>query len=441
MVVRVHHAHTTGMRLISDHKIRGNPHSLQPHWWNSNGRPPRGQSPGGRPRFSVTSRSANAFAPTLKHPYGHRFLTKPIPTMEPFTYTQSPSRVIFGSGTLKKLPSELQRQSLRKPLLLSTPTQVSQAQNVESLLTSSFVTPAGIFTEAATHTPTDITTKALSYVSTTLADSIISIGGGSTIGLGKAISIRTGLPHICIPTTYAGSEMTPILGETENGVKKTRSDPKILPGTVVYDVDLTMTLPVGVSSTSGINAIAHGVEALYATNANPVTSLVAVEGIRTLAVSLPQLVSSPRSPEARQLALYGAWLCGACLATAGMSLHHRLCHTLGGTFNLPHAQTHTTVLPHALAYNYPNLKEDVRKRLGDALPESNGDPVRGLNVLLEKLGVEKELKAYGMKEEDIDKAADLAVANPYANPRKVVRDEIREVIRRAWAGEPARQDL
>ncbi|KAI5821315.1 maleylacetate reductase [Pyronema omphalodes] len=359
--------------------------------------------------------------------------------MEPFVYNQNPSRVIFGSATLKKLPEELTRQNLAKPLILSTPEQVSQAENVKALLTDFQV--AGIFSRATMHTPTEITDEALEFMKSASADCLISIGGGSTIGLGKAMSIRTGLPHICIPTTYAGSEMTPILGETAAGVKKTRSDPKILPGTVIYDVDLTMTLPVGMSSTSGVNAIAHSVEALYATNANPVTSLLALEGIRALAVALPQIVENSSSAEARQLALYGAWLCGACLGTVGMSLHHKLCHTLGGTFNLPHAQTHTIVLPHALAYNFPGLSPDVQKRLGDAFPDSNGDPIVGLNVLLEKLKVERALKAYGMKEEDIDKAADLAVANPYANPRKVERDGVREVIRRAWAGEPAKQDL
>jgi len=359
--------------------------------------------------------------------------------MDPFTYTQNPSRVIFGSGTLKQLPEELTRQDLSKPLLLTTPGQVSLGEAVKSLLSG--FTVAGIFSQATMHTPIEITDRALEYMESTAADCLISIGGGSTIGLGKAMSIRTGLPHICVPTTYAGSEMTSILGETAAGVKRTRSDPRILPGTVVYDVDLTMTLPAGMSSTSGVNAIAHAVEALYATNANPLTSLLALEGIRALATALPQIVASPRSAEARQLALYGAWLCGSCLGSVGMSLHHKLCHTLGGTFNLPHAQTHTIVLPHALAYNFPGLKPDVQKRLGDAFPESNGDPIRGLNVLLEKLGVERALKAYGMKEEDVDKAADLAVANPYANPRKVERGGVREVIRRAWAGEPAKQDL
>lgn len=174
--------------------------------------------------------------------------------MDSFVYSANPGRVVFGSGTLKQLPEEVSRLNLTAPLLLSIPQQVKQAEQLKEILNGKI---AGIFTEATMHTPTDITEKALQYAKETKADAVVSIGGGSTIGLGKAISIRTGLPHICIPTTYAGSEMTPILGETADGVKKTRSDPKILPGTVIYDVDLTMTLPTAMSATSGVNAIAH----------------------------------------------------------------------------------------------------------------------------------------------------------------------------------------
>lgn len=174
--------------------------------------------------------------------------------MNAFEYNANPSRVIFGSGTLQKLPDEITRLNLKAPLVLSTPQQVSQAETVKTVLNGQV---AGIYSEATMHTPTQVTDKALEYAKAQNADSVVSIGGGSTIGLGKAISIRTGMPHICIPTTYAGSEMTPILGETADGLKKTRSDPKILPGTVIYDVDLTMSLPVGMSATSGVNAIAH----------------------------------------------------------------------------------------------------------------------------------------------------------------------------------------
>lgn len=360
-------------------------------------------------------------------------------TMESFIYTNSPSRVIFGSGTLSRLPSELQRLNFHSPLILSTPEQTTSATSLSTLLQNASIIPAGVFTRATMHTPTFITSEAQSYLSSVSADCIISIGGGSTIGLGKALSIRTGLHHICIPTTYAGSEMTPILGETADGQKITRSDPKILPGTVIYDVDFTMTLPAGMSATSGVNAIAHAVEAVYAVNKNPITTLLALEGIKALSESLPVIVKDTGNRAAREKALYGAWLCGVCLGSVGMSLHHKLCHTLGGSFGLPHAQTHTVVLPHALAHNLPGLSDEVRERLAGAFGGS--DAVEGLNRLLEKLGVERGLRKFGMKEEDVEKAAGLAMEREYPNPRKLEKEKIKEVIRRAWAGEEARVDL
>ncbi|KAL4918920.1 hypothetical protein BDW62DRAFT_217369 [Aspergillus aurantiobrunneus] len=346
--------------------------------------------------------------------------------MDAFEYNANPGRVVFGSGTLQKLPDEIARLDKKAPLVLSTPQQVSHAERVKEVLRGQV---AGVFTEATMHTPTHVTDKAVEYAKAQNADLVVSIGGGSTIGLGKAISIRTGLYHICIPTTYAGSEMTPILGETADGLKKTRSDPKILPGTVIYDVDLTMTLPSAMSATSGVNAIAHAVEALYARNTNPIINLMALEGTRVLASSLPEIVENPSSQSARSLALYGAWLCGTCLGSVGMSIHHKLCHTLGGSFNLPHAETHTAVLPHAISYNAPNIPEAMKK-LAEVLPESNGDAIHGLNVLLSKLKVKRGVKDFGMKEEDIDKAADIAVGNPYWNPREIERTPIRELIRR-----------
>ncbi|KAI0411501.1 putative maleylacetate reductase [Xylaria grammica] len=359
--------------------------------------------------------------------------------MEAFEYSPNPARVIFGNGTIKNLPDELKRLQLSKPVILSTPEQVNQAQDIEAIL-KAHVEIAGIFSNATMHTPVEVTETAVEFASSRGADSIVSIGGGSTIGLGKAISIRTGLYHLAIATTYAGSEMTPILGETANGQKTTRSDPKILPGTVIYDVDLTMSLPLWLTSVSGVNAIAHAVEALYARKRNPIIELIAQEGVRALASSLPEIISQPDSRSARSSALYGAWLCGICLGSVGMSLHHKLCHVLGGSFNLPHAQTHTIVLPHALAYNAPNVPGALEK-LANALPDSNGDAVKGLNLLLGKLKVQRGLGELGMKESDVDVAADLALKNSYWNPRDLDRSRIRELIRRAWAGEDARADL
>ncbi len=360
--------------------------------------------------------------------------------MDAFEYNANPGRVVFGPGSIQKLPDEIKRLGLKAPLLLSTSQQADQAEDLAKILSAGSITPAGIYTNATMHTPSHITEAAMSFLDSKSADCVVSIGGGSTTGLGKAISIRTGYPHICIPTTYAGSEMTPILGETQDGKKTTRSDPKILPGIVIYDVDLTMTLPPALSATSGVNAIAHAVEALYAKNKNPIISLLAVEGTKALAEALPEIICDPNSRPAREKAQYGAWLCGVCLGSSAMALHHKLCHTLGGSFNLPHAETHTIVLPHALSYNAPAIP-DTMVKLAEALPGSEGDATRGLNVLLEKLKVKRALKDFGMKEEDIDKAAEIAVSNQYPNPRPLEKEKIREVIRRCWAGEPAKADL
>jgi alcohol dehydrogenase class IV len=264
------------------------------------------------------------------------------------------------------------------------------------------------------------------------ADCLVAIGGGSTTGLGKAIALRTDLPQIVLPTSYAGSEMTPVVGQTSGGIKTTQSSPKILPEIVIYDVDLTMTMPPKLSATSGLNAIAHAVEALYARDRNPVISLMAQEGIRTLAQALPTICAQPNDKTARTDALYGAWLSGICLGAVGMALHHKLCHTLGGSFNLPHAETHTVILPHALAYNAPAVP-DAMTRIATALGVP--DAALGLHDLARKLAAPMSLREIGMPESGIDLAADLAVKNPYWNPRGIERDAIHELIARAWRGD------
>lgn len=360
--------------------------------------------------------------------------------MEPFEYTANPSRVIFGSGSVRKLGSEIQRLGCRSPLILSTPRQTAHTETLYESLALAKIQVAGTYHNAKMHTPISVTKDALAFIEQNPADCIVSVGGGSTIGLGKALSIRTGLPHICIPTTYAGSEMTAILGETKDGKKTTWSDPKILPTTVIYDVDLTMTLPPTLSATSGINAMAHAVESLYATNTNPILRMVALEGIRSLANSLPIVVDQPQNKDARSKTLYGAWLCGVALGSSSMALHHKLCHTLGGSFGLPHAETHTIVLAHALSYNAPAVPSPMAD-LASVLPESGGDAIRGLNAMLEKLKVKRALKDFGMKEGDVNKATEIAMSAQYPNPRPLEESKIREIIRRCWAGETARADL
>jgi alcohol dehydrogenase class IV len=283
------------------------------------------------------------------------------------------------------------------------------------------------------HTPVAVTEAALKVVADLGADCTVAIGGGSTIGLGKAIALRTDLPQLVIPTTYAGSEMTPIVGQTEGGVKTTQRTLKVLPETVIYDVELTLDLPPRVSATSGINAIAHAVEALYAKDRNPIVSLMAEEGIAALAGSLPVIVKQTADIEARSRAQYGAWLCGVCLGAVGMALHHKLCHVLGGAFDLPHAETHTVVLPHATAYNAPAAPEAMA-RIAKALGAQ--DAARGLYDLAASLGAPLALKDLGMRADGIDRAVALAVQNPYWNPRPLETRAIRDLIARAYAGDP-----
>lgn len=347
--------------------------------------------------------------------------------MDDFTYNMNPGRVVFGSGTIERLPEELERLGLRHVLVITAPHRVADAIGA---IGDRAIT---IFTKAAMHTPANVTDQAMALVRAHDIDGVVAIGGGSAIGLGKAIALRTDLPQIVVPTTYAGSEMTPILGETKDGTKVTQSHPHVLPEVVIYDVDLTLTLPPSYSAASGLNAMAHAVEALYARDNNPVISLIAIEAITTLARALPAIMADPLDKQARAAALYGAWLCGTCLGTVGMAMHHKLCHTLGGAFNLPHAETHAVMLPHALAYTLP-ATPDVARRLSLAL--GTDDPARALYDLAGRLGAPRSLAQLGMAKAAIEAAADRALTNPYWNPRPLEHRGVRALIGRAWAGEP-----
>ncbi len=339
-------------------------------------------------------------------------------------------RILLGINTIELLADELARLEAKRALIISTPRQQDQAERVRELLGDSAV---AIFSGATMHTPVEVTAEAMRIVEKEQIDCIVAIGGGSTTGLSKAIAYRTDLPQVVIATTYAGSEMTPILGQTEGGVKTTLTDQKVIPEVVIYDVQLTLSLPPEFSGTSGINAIAHAVEALYAEHKNPATSSMAVEGIEKLARALPVIAENPQDIDARSDALSGASLCGQCLATVGMALHHKLCHTLGGSFDLPHAETHTAVLPHAAAYNADADPEAMRE-IADALGTDSAPA--GLYKLGHAVHAKMALRDLGLEESDLDRAADLAVQKPYWNPRPIERDAIRELLGRAWAGEP-----
>jgi len=352
--------------------------------------------------------------------------------MSPFTYDGLPMRVVFGAGTIAKVRAEVERLGARRALVLTTPYQVAEGERVAGLLGDLC---AGIFSGAKMHTPTDVTETALAQLGSSGAQCVVAIGGGSTTGLGKALALRTGVDQVVIPTTYAGSEMTPILGETAGGAKTTRRDAAILPETVIYDVDLTLGLPVAMSGVSGMNAIAHAVEALYAENRNPIISMMAEESIAALSHALPRIVAAPANRAAREGALYGAWLAGVCLGAVGMALHHKLCHTLGGMFELPHAETHTIVLPHATAYNAAAAPEAMA-RIARAMGVD--DAAGGLYDLAGRIGAGRALRDVGMPEDGIARAAAAAMKNPYFNPRPLDEAAIRDLIARAWHGDPPR---
>src|SRR5512134_1080803 len=345
-------------------------------------------------------------------------------------------RVVFGAGSLKQLPAEIERLGAQRALVLATPEQRASAEQVAQMLGAR---AAGVFAQAVMHVPIETARQAREVARRLEADCAVAVGGGSTTGLGKAIALDSGLPIVAVPTTYAGSEMTPIYGLTEGGVKKTGRDVRVLPKTVVYDPDLTMTLPLALSVTSGINAIAHAAEGLYTPEPNPIIALMAEEGIAALARALPALHASLDDRHARHDALYGAWLCGAVLGHVAMGLHHKLCHTLGGTFNLPHAETHTVVLPHALAYNSAAARQAMA-RVARALGRADGgDPLsaaRALHALATRLGAPTALRDIGMPTDGLDRAADLAVQTPYPNPRALERAPLRALLQRAFDGAP-----
>lgn len=351
--------------------------------------------------------------------------------MNAFVYQSLPTRVVFGWGKLSTLAEEIERLGAKRALILTTPEQQGLGERVAALLSER---AAGVYPKAVMHVPLEVAQAARLEAARLGADCCVAIGGGSTIGLGKAIAMESGLPIVAVPTTYAGSEMTPIYGVTESRLKKTGRDPRVLPKTVIYDPQLTQSLPTQISACSGINAMAHAVEALYAEDANPIIGFMAEESIRSLAQALPGVVKDPHDPHARSQALYGAWLAGICLGSVGMALHHKLCHTLGGTFNLPHAQAHAIVLPHAAHYNRKAAAGPLPRAalaLGGKEAAEVGELLYALN---QQLGIPLALAEIGLPEHGPAEAAKISCASPYYNPRPFELHPIEALLTRARNG-------
>jgi alcohol dehydrogenase class IV len=325
------------------------------------------------------------------------------------------------------IPTEVRRLGVRRVLLVATP---SAHQAADELVAGLGTSLAARFDGPAVHTPVTVTMQAMQVVKGAEVDAVVALGGGSAIGLGKAISIRTGIPQVAVPTTYAGSEVTPSLGETEGGVKTTRRDPALAPGTVVYDPELTVSMPAGLTLTSAVNALAHAVEALWAADATAVSDAVATAAAEALLTALPTVLSDLSSVEARARLQEAAWLAGLSLAQARMGLHHQLAHVLGGEYDLPHAPLHTLLLPHVMAYNLPAAPKASARLTRIA----GGDPVAAVARLAAAYDGPTTLAAMGVPREGLVGVAQRVVANPYANPRPVDVDSVTRLLEQAWTG-------
>jgi maleylacetate reductase len=334
--------------------------------------------------------------------------------MPEFVHTFLPGRVVFGAGALDQVAAEAALLEVRRVLLIATNSARESADVVEVELNDRF---AGRIDGVTQHVPAEVAAAARAKAQQTTADGLVAIGGGSAIGLAKAVALTTGLPIVAVPTTYAGSEMTPVWGETAGGSKTTGTDLKVLPRTVVYDPVLSQHLPKKVTAASVANALAHCVEAVWTPKADPITETTAVEGARALAAGLRQVLQAPTDLEARSNLLYGACLGGSALATAGTGLHHKICHLLGGTYNLPHAETHAAVLPQVTRIKAPTVPQ-AKARLEDAL--GTDDLATGLYDLFTEAGIRTNLKDLGLTQEQAQEAARTFDAD--------------EILTRAWAG-------
>lgn len=345
-----------------------------------------------------------------------------------FLHETRPQRVRFGSGAAAAaLAEELALLAAARVMVITTGSARLAADRITEGL------PVALrYDDVAMHVPVDVATRARDAADAHEADALVSIGGGSATGLAKAVALTTGLPIVAVPTTYAGSEATDVWGLTEGSRKTTGTDPKVLPRAIVYDAELTTSLPVPMSVASGVNALAHCVDSLWAPRTDPVDQALATEGIRALRTGLPVVVADPLDMTGREHVLYAAYLAATAFTSAGSGLHHKICHVLGGMFGLPHAQTHAVVLPHVLAFNGPSAPE-ASGRIAAAL--GAGDALTGLVDLLRELDAPEALRDYGFTEADIPAAVDVILpAVPSGNPAPVTDTALTALLHAAWQG-------
>lgn len=345
-----------------------------------------------------------------------------------FEHEGRAQRVVFATGAVDAgVAAEVGRLDARRAMVIASAREAGLADRV-----TAGIGVAHRHDEVVMHVPVEVAERARAAAADAGADVLVAIGGGSTTGLAKAVALTTGLPIVAVPTTYAGSEATDVWGLTQGGRKTTGIDARVLPRSVVYDAALLTTLPVDLSVASGLNALAHCVDAMWGPRVDPIDQALALEGIRALASGLPTVVADPTGLPGREKTLYGAYLAAMSFACAGSGLHHKICHTLGGMFDLPHAQTHAVVLPYVLAFNAPGVP-DVEARLAAAFGAESA--VAGLARLRAELDAPRSLRDLAMPESGIDAAADEVLTKvPEGNPVAVGRDDLVALLRAAWAG-------
>lgn len=345
-----------------------------------------------------------------------------------FEHVSLGQRVLFGSGkAADNLMTEVERFNAKRVMVIASGAGARVAAHV-----SAGIEVAVNYDDVAAHVPIEKAEKARATAADHRIDLLVSIGGGSTTGLAKAVAMTSGLPIVAVPTTYAGSEATNVWGLTEASRKTTGIDDRVLPATVIYDAALTLPLPVDLSVASGLNGMAHCIDSMWAPKADPINQALAAEGIRALSHGLPRIFENPQDLAGREKALYGAYLSAVAFASAGSGMHHKICHVLGGTWKMPHAQTHATVLPYVLAFNAPQAP-DAATRIADAF--GSEDPAAGLDRLRTAVNAPKALKNYGFAEKNIPEAVELILpVIPASNPRKVTPSNLTELLTAAWAG-------
>lgn len=337
-------------------------------------------------------------------------------------------RVVFGSHrAAENLARVVAERGAKRVMLIAGEFELEMARNV-----STQIEVALEYSDVVMHVPIETAEKARRAAREAQTDLIVCVGGGSTTGLAKAVALTTGLPIVAVPTTYAGSEATNVWGLTENERKTTGVDNKVLPETIIYDASLTLSLPIEMSVASGLNGMAHCIDSMWAPRADPINAALASEGIRALNIGMQQIISEPHELPGREYALYGAYLSAVAFASAGSGLHHKLCHVLGGTFNLPHAQTHATVLPYVLAFNQGHAPL-AAERIAAAF--SHQDALSGLQALRREVQAPSALADYGYDEDDIATTVDITLENvPENNPREVTRENLTELLFAALHG-------